>query len=139
MIDAPTWTCPECGHPQADKGPTAHYHDCPALPSISPGGTPQARAALARANEVRLARARTRRQLKRLPRVEARRQLALLILEPTPLWGSATLDYMLRMPSGTGRHTAHRWLRRTDLLTADKRLGDLTARQREALAGEVTK
>jgi len=93
-------------------------------------------AALAVANEIRLGRSEHRRHLKSLPRVEARRELAALVADPPSLWRTATLGYVLGMPARTGPATVRRWLFTADL-SATKRLGEMTPRQRRVLAGVI--
>lgn len=98
--------------------------------------TPQRMAALAKGNEIRLARAAERRRLKAMPREESRREVAALIAEPTEMWFTASLDYVLRMAARTGPAQISKWLRSTGL-SPTKTLGSMTERQRRVLAGVV--
>lgn len=96
----------------------------------------QRTAALARANEIRVARAEERRRLKSLPYRESRRQAAELIVDPPELWRSATVGYVPAMPARTGPETVRLWLRQAGL-PVTKRLGEMTDRQRRILAGVI--
>lgn len=97
---------------------------------------PQHLAALAHGNDIRLRRAEKRRELKAMPREESREVVARLVSHPSILWTTCRLDYMLSMAALTGPATVSRWLRRAGV-PADKTLGALTDRQRQALAEAV--
>lgn len=100
--------------------------------------TPQRMAALEVANEIRMTRAAVRRAVVALPIVEGRREVARLIRANEPVWHTATLGYMLRMPFRTGEATARKWMRAVDLHPARK-LGGLSDRQRDELARQIEK
>lgn len=85
--------------------------------------------ALARANEVRLYRARAKRELKA-------GRVGLIDLLEDPMWESAKLlDALLAMPR-FGRVKANRALRRCGI-SPSRTLGGLTRRQQDALVAEL--
>jgi len=99
---------------------------------------PQALLALEKANEHRMAVAAARQQIAALPNRAGREALALLIetsSDPAVLSGKVS-QYLLAIRQ-VGRGQATRFLRSLGTSDPDKRLRDLTARQRDLLVSEL--
>jgi hypothetical protein len=98
--------------------------------------TVQHLAALEHANTIRLARARKRRQVTAMSVELARWHVAELLDDP-PVWlGSQSIIGLLRWVPRTGqriaRHELHSWC---PGVAENRRVGDMTGRQRAAVAG----
>jgi hypothetical protein len=100
----------------------------------------RARHNLSAAVEARRVVARTRAFIRSLDMSAARRELAALLRDPPTGVGGVRIAYtssaLLRWPCGWGADTERRLLKHAGLVmrTADRRLRDLTEREREALA-----
>jgi len=94
---------------------------------------PQHLKALEKANEVRLPRAKTKRELARLTPTKGQERVAQILLYPDEIWSGATVRYVLRMPDRWGPARADGLLDRLRL-PAGVKVGELSGRQRLALA-----
>lgn len=102
----------------------------------------QSMTALAHGNELRLARAAVKREIRKLSTVDGREALIDILLDPGELWSGARLSYVLRMPNRSGEKFAH--MMRSSLsvgtrgVLVDHRLSELTERQRQVLVNTIT-
>lgn len=94
--------------------------------------------ALAVATTLRLDRAAARREIERLDSRDGRNRVAEIIRDPDELWAGARLDYLLLMPRRCGpvfaAHVRQEAAYGMLPISGDRRLRDLTARQRETIA-----
>lgn len=95
--------------------------------------TVQALEALGVANEVRMARARSKREIEGSGRDRAGRLAAEIVLTPGVAWQSAPVSELLKTLRGVGPAKVRRTCQRVGV-DPSKKLGSFTARQRLALA-----
>ena len=93
--------------------------------------------ALEVANTVRTRISRLRRELRLLPRVEARDQIIALLLDPTPPHDAIRVGWLLCSVHQVGRSHIHRWLIYAGIWSEDRRVRELTPRQRARLADRL--
>lgn len=98
--------------------------------------TDQPARALAKANEIRFARALDKRQLAELDGEQGRRRAVEILLDPPVHWRKATLRYLLKSLPGVGSSKVNRWLREARIYrytSGYTQLDQFTIREREAL------
>lgn len=106
------------------------------MTGTSPSSMSTTAQALHLANRVRLIRATERRRILALPGPESRAELARALIDPDTPLGSYPAVRALRAGRQIGEDHALRWLAQAEVRT-DRRLRDLSARQRAVLAGLV--
>jgi hypothetical protein len=97
----------------------------------------QRRQALAIANSTRTGIARFRSDTRALPRPQARDAVINVLLEPGPLLGAMHVRHLLLTIHQVGHAHADAWLKRAGVVSGDRKIRQLTVRQRESLADRV--
>lgn len=105
------------------------------MTAISDPFTLQRRNALERANETRLAQARIKLNIMSMSRLEGCRLVAAMLDDPTGFVPSMRVGHLLHAPSRVGGKSVRKWLGKAQVGSADRRVSELSARQRVVLAG----
>lgn len=90
--------------------------------------------ALARANTIRLAQAAFRREVAAMPRLEGMGVVAAALEDPDEIIGAMRLGFVLAAPRRCSPGTAERLLRVVGVGSSDRRVRELTQRQRKLLS-----
>lgn len=100
----------------------------------APPKVTQQEEALARANTIRLAQAAFRREVAAMPRLEGMGVVAAALEDPDETTGAMRLGFVLAAPRRCSLGTAERLLGGVGVGSSDRRVRELTERQRKVLA-----
>lgn len=90
--------------------------------------------ALESANQVRISVADMKHRIRTQPRILGMRLVAELLLDPPEFVGTIRIGRLLRSIRGIGISKAHGWLYAADVRSEDRRVRELSVRQRSVLA-----